>query len=107
MDLLKAAFAECPACLPPQSPSALPACDKAEAEETCLAYILSVVFVCRDASSDPDNQAACVELELEQVEQELSSGQLAPCSSDAAKCIAIAKFAKIIASTMALICIHG
>jgi len=104
MDLLKAAGAECPACLPPQPPSALPACDKAEAEERCIVYIASVLFVCRDSSSDPDHQAACVELELE---QELSSGQLAPCSSDAAKCIALAKFAKITASTMALICING
>jgi len=89
MDLLKAASAtaECSAC----------DCDKAEAEKTCLSYIASVFHVCRDTSSV---QAACVR-------QELTSGYpagLAPCSSDAALCTAIAEFAKITASTLALTC---
>jgi len=65
-----------------------------------MVYIASELLMCRDSSSDPDHQAACVR-------QELTSGYpagLAPCSSDAALCTAIAKFAKITASTLALTC---
>jgi len=92
MELLKAASTtvQCPAC----------DCDKADAEETCVAYVASVLRLCRTTGSGPDHQVACVK-------QELSSGYpagMAPCSSDAAVCTAIASFAKTTAATFALTC---
>merc|ERR1719209_1784946 len=81
---------QCPAC----------DCNTASAEETCVAYVASVVVLCSTSSSRLRHQAGCVK-------KELSSGfpaNMVPCSSDAAVCAAIASFAKTTAATFALTC---
>jgi len=93
IELLKAASTsfQCPEC----------DCGKAEAEQTCVAYVASVLRLCRAPGT-----RCTVRDSLSNYQRAHTSGHThtAACSSDAALCTAIASVARSTATTFALTC---
>ena len=75
-------------------------CEQREAEATCLAFLASIIHICK--ASPGSEQQACVTQELD---SGLPAG-LQPCSSAGAVCAAVGHFTRTAGTTLALTCPH-